>query len=280
MPTTVIAEIGINHNGDVEIAKRLIDAAVDAGCDMVKFQKRHPEICVPADQVHGVRETPWGAASYLAYKERLEFGRHEYTIIDRHCRERGIPWFASCWDIPSVEFMEQFNPPCYKVASACLTDIPLLSYTTARGRPMLLSTGMSTMDEIDDAITIVGIMNATLLHCVSTYPAEPEELNLAAMATLRKEFGVPVGYSGHERGISISVAAVAMGACVIERHITLDRTMWGTDQAASLEPHGIKKLVRDIRLLEKAIGDGVKRVMPREIPIREKLRSVPNTLEK
>ncbi len=273
MRTTVIAEIGINHNGDVETAKRLIDSAVEAGCDYVKFQKRTVDVVFTPAELARERSSIFGTTNG-DLKRGLEFGQREYIIIDRHCKKRGIPWFASCWDVPSVDFMEEFDPPCYKVASACLTDIPLLSYIcTATGRPVLLSTGMSTMDEIRKAVYMIGTMYVTLLHCVSTYPSEPEELNLAAMETLRQAFQVPVGYSGHEKGIALSLAAVAMGATVIERHITLDRTMWGTDQAASLEPHGIKKLVRDIRLLEKATGDGVKRVMPREIPIREKLRN-------
>lgn len=271
-PTYVIAEIGLNHNGDVEIAKKLIDAAVVAGCDAVKFQKRTPELCVPPEQRTIQRETPWGVMSYLDYRHRVEFGEAEYRVIDAYCRDRGIAWFASCWDEPSVDFIEEFSPPCYKVASASLTDVALLDRLVATGRPVILSTGMSTMDEIRAAVARIPNERLLLAHATSTYPCKPEELNLRMIPVLAGEFGVPVGYSGHEVGLQTTYAAVALGACFLERHITLDRAMWGSDQAASVEPWGFMRLVRDIRAIEKALGDGVKRVYDSELPSRAKLR--------
>lgn len=273
-PTYFIAEIGINHNGDVEIAKRLIDVAAVFGCDAVKFQKRTPELCVPKDQQDKVRETPWGTMTYLEYKERIEFGDDEYAAIDRHCKEKGIHWFASCWDEPSVDFMEKFDPPCYKIASASLTDHALLKKKIATGKPCILSTGMSTMQEIKEAVALFPKDRLVITHATSTYPLKAEEVNLRMMATLRETFGVPVGYSGHEVGLQISIAAAALGAAVIERHITLDRTMWGTDHSASVEPSGLHRLIRDIRVVEQALGDGVKKVYDSEVPIREKLRRI------
>lgn len=271
-PVFIVAEIGINHNGDLEIAKRLIDAAVSAGCDAVKFQKRTPELCVPPPQRDVPRETPWGVMSYLEYRHRLEFGLDEYKAIDRYCRQKGILWYASCWDIPSVEFMEQFDPPAFKLASACITDEALVKRIAAAGKPVIMSTGMSTMEEIERCFSWLDPDNTIILHCVSTYPAKPQEINLRVIETLRKKFPVPIGYSGHEVGLQITLAAVALGACMVERHITLDRAMWGTDQAASVEPHGMWRLVRDIRVIEAAMGDGVKRVYESELPIRKKLR--------
>lgn len=271
-PTYVIAEIGLNHNGDVDIAKKLIDAAAVAGCDAVKFQKRTPELCVPPEQRAIQRETPWGVMSYLDYRYRVEFGEAEYRMLDSYCRERGIAWFASCWDEPSVDFIEAFAPPCYKVASASLTDHALLGRLVATGRPLILSTGMSTMDEIRAAVARVPRERLLLAHATSTYPCKPEELNLRMIPVLAAEFGVPVGYSGHEVGLQTTCAAVALGACFVERHITLDRAMWGSDQAASVEPWGFMRLVRDIRAIEKALGDGVKQVYASELPSRAKLR--------
>ena len=271
-PVFIIAEIGINHNGDLEIAKKLIKAAAEAGCDAVKFQKRTPEVCVPKDQWGKMRETPWGYISYIDYKKKMEFGEAEYQEIDKLCKELGILWFASAWDEESVDFLEKFNPPCYKVASASLTDRGLLERLKKAGRPVILSTGMSSHDQIDKAVEVLGKGNLILMHTVSTYPAESHQLNLSAVKTLADRHQVPVGYSGHEKGVVPSVAATALGACAVERHITLDRTMWGTDQAASLEPKGVKMLVKEIRILEKAMGDGVKRILPEEVPIAEKLR--------
>lgn len=271
-PTYVIAEIGINHNGDLGIAKKLIDAASVAGCDAVKFQKRTPEICVPEAQRERLRETPWGTMTYMEYKERIEFGAAEYAEIDRYCREKGIHWFASPWDVPSVEFLEGFDPVCHKVASASLTDEELLRSLASTGRPLILSTGMSTMDEIRRGVEILGTENLILTHCTSAYPCPPEELNLRMVETLDREFACPVGYSGHEVGLQTTVAAVVLGACLVERHITLDRAMWGSDQAASVEPWGFMRLVRDIRVVEKALGDGEKRVYESELPLKERLR--------
>jgi sialic acid synthase SpsE len=273
-PVYVIAEIGINHNGDLDLARRLIDVAADAGCDAVKFQKRSPEDCVPAEQRDVVRDTPWGRMTYLEYRYRVEFGVAEYEEIDLHCAKRGLHWFASPWDVPSVAFLERFDVVAHKVASACLTDTELLHALRRAGRPVLLSTGMSTLAEIDRAVEILGTDRLVLLHATSTYPLPPGEANLLTIATLGRRYGVPVGYSGHERGLQISLAAVALGAVAVERHITLDRTLWGSDQSASLEPEGLTHLVRDIRILGEAMGDGVKRVFAGEIAPRARLRRV------
>ena len=273
-PTYVIAEIGINHNGDLDLAKQLIDVAAVAGCDAVKFQKRTPELCVPQEQRDIVRETPWGLMTYLEYRYRVEFGQAEFEEIDRYCADRRISWFASCWDIPSVDFIEQFDPPCYKIASASLTDPVLRERYVATGAPLIVSTGMSTMDEIREAVHSLPADRVLLAHATSTYPCKPAELNLRMLMTLRDEFDCPIGYSGHEVGLQTTVAAVALGASFVERHITLDRAMWGTDQAASVEPGGVMRLIRDIRVLEAALGDGVKHVYESELPIRAKLRGV------
>ncbi len=271
-PIYVIAEIGINHNGDLDLALQMIDAAAAAGCDAVKFQKRTPELCVPADQRDILRETPWGIMTYLEYRYRVEFGTDEYDAIDAKCRALGIDWFASPWDEPSVEFLEAYSPVTYKVASASITDMGLLSALRSTGRPIIMSTGMSTAEEIGSAVSALDRDKLLLAHATSTYPCKSEELNLRMIHTLAELYGVPVGYSGHETGLSTTVAAVAMGACFVERHITLDRSMWGTDQAASVEVGGLNRLVRDIRVVEAAMGDGVKRVYDSELPSRSKLR--------
>lgn len=271
--TYIVAEIGINHNGDLELTKKLIDAAVLAGCDAVKFQKRTPELCVPPEQRDLLRETPWGLISYMEYRHRVEFGQKEYEVIDRYCREKQIVWFASCWDEPSVDFIEQFEPPFYKIASATLTDSNLLEHIAGKKRTVILSTGMSTMDEIRKAVSTLNSDRLILLHCTSTYPCKPEELNLRMIQTLRDKFDCPVGYSGHEVGLQTTYAAVVLGACFVERHITLDRAMWGSDQAASVEPWGFMRMVRDIRVIERAMGDGVKRVYESEVPIMQRLRN-------
>ncbi len=273
-PVYIVAEIGINHNGDLELAKRLIDAAVWAGVDAVKFQKRTPELCVPPDQRDRMRETPWGYITYLEYRKRVEFGEEEYREIDRHCRERGITWFASVWDEPSVDFLEAFDPVCYKVPSAALTDHDLLRRVRWTGKPVILSTGMSTMEQIRAAVEVLGTEDLLITHATSSYPCDPRELNLRMIQTLRKTFPCPIGYSGHEVGLVPSAVAVALGACLVERHITLDRAMWGTDQAASVEPGGFQKLVKYIRVTEQALGDGVKRVYESEKPSLYKLRRV------
>ena len=271
-PTFLIAEIGINHNGDLGIAKRLIDVAVMAGCDAVKFQKRNHEKAVPPDYRNVIRETPWGLMSYLDYRRKVEFGYEEYQAIDSYAREKNILWFASCWDEDSVDFIEQFSPPCYKIASASLTDVNLLRKVRSKGRPVILSTGMSTMDEIKRAVDILGQDHLLIAHSTSTYPCPPEELNLRVIQALKAEFDCPIGYSGHEVGLQTTYAAVTLGAAFIERHITLDRAMWGSDQAASVEPWGLMRLVRDIRVIEKALGDGQKRVYESEMKARQKLR--------
>jgi sialic acid synthase SpsE len=273
-PVFIVAEIGINHNGDINVAKKLIDAAVQAGCDAVKFQKRTPEVCVPPNQRDVLRETPWGLITYLDYRYRIEFGREEYGEIDRHCRDRGITWFASCWDEASVDFMEGFGPPCYKVASASLTDDNLLRCVRRTRRPMIVSTGMSTLEQIDHAFDVVGSRDLVLLHATSTYPSKLEELNLRVIPSMMERYRIPIGYSGHEVGLYTTLAAVVLGACVVERHITLDRAMWGSDQAASVEPQGFSRLVKDIRAVEIGLGDGIKRVYDSEIPIMRKLRRV------
>jgi sialic acid synthase SpsE len=240
----------------------------------VKFQKRTPELCVPPEQRDLPRETPWGVMSYLEYRRRIELSESDYRTIDRHCRDRHIVWFASPWDVPSVEFLEAFDPPCHKVASASLTDDALLDRLRATQRPIILSTGMSTMEQIRRAVSRLDPARLLLAHSTSSYPCPPAELNLRMIETLGREFGCPVGYSGHETGLQTTVAAVALGARFVERHITLDRAMWGTDQAASVEPGGLMRLVRDIRVLESAIGDGVKKVYDSEIPVMKKLRRV------
>lgn len=274
-PAFVIAEIGINHNGDPEIARKLISAAMLAGCDAVKFQKRTPELCVPLEQRNLMRETPWGMMTYMDYRYRVEFDREQYSNIAQYCSQHDMMWFASCWDSPSIDFMEEFDPPCYKIASACLTDDDLLRQHRATGRPLILSTGMSTIEEIDHAVGILGTDNLVLMHTTSTYPAKVDELNLRAIPALRERYGVPVGYSGHEVGLSTTIAATVLGACIIERHITIDRALWGSDQAASVEPQGFSRLMRDIRAVEAGLGDGVKRVYDSELPIIKKLRLRP-----
>jgi N-acetylneuraminate synthase len=271
-PTYIIAEIGINHNGDLEKAKELIDVAEEAGCDAVKFQKRNPDVCVPEEQKDVMRDTPWGRMKYIDYKHHIEFGWEEYEAIDEYCEDKDLHWFSSCWDIESVEFMESFEPVAYKVASASLTDDELIQEMYSKGRPVIASTGMSTREEIDHAISLLDTDRLLIAHCTSTYPCDPEELNLRMIQTLKDELDVPIGYSGHEVGLQTTVAAVALGASFVERHITLDRAMWGSDQSASVEPQGLNRLVRDIRTVEAALGDGEKKVYDSEIPIREKLR--------
>jgi N-acetylneuraminate synthase len=275
-PVYVTGEIGINHNGDLANAIALIDRAADAGCDAVKFQKRTPEICTPRDQWKIERDTPWGRMSYLDYRHRVEFGIDEYAAIDEHAKRRRIAWFASPWDVDSVDFLEAFGVPAHKVASACLTDDDLLRRIRATGRTIILSTGMSTMRQIRHAVEVLGSDSIILCHATSTYPAPAAELNLKMIYTLQAEFpNVPVGYSGHETGLQTTLAAVAIGAVFVERHITLDRSMWGSDQAASIEPHGLARLVRDVRVITEAMGDGVKQIYDGERAAMKKLRRVP-----
>lgn len=270
----VIAEIGINHNGSLDNAKRLIDSAKFSGCDAVKFQKRTPEICTPKDQWEIERDTPWGRMTYIDYRHRVEFSQDDYDEIDRYCRELGLDWFASCWDEPSVDFLARYNTPAFKFASASLTDDELLRYTAKVGAPLIASSGMSTMEQIDHAMSLLPAERTLLAHSTSTYPCPPAELNLSMIHTLRDRFDLPIGYSGHEVGLQTTVAAVALGACFVERHITLDRAMWGSDQAASVEPMGLFRLVRDIRVVETALGDGVKQVYDSELGPMKKLRRI------
>jgi N-acetylneuraminate synthase len=274
-PAYIIAEIGINHNGDLEIAKKMIEAAVHAGADAVKFQKRTPDVCTPPEQQKQMRETPWGYMTYLDYRYKVELGLEQYREIDKTCQKLGIDWLVSVWDEPSVDFMEQFETPAYKVPSASLTDRALLKYARKTGKPLIISTGMSTMAEIKRGADAVGLENLIIMHCTSAYPCEPEELNLRMIETLRREFpDNPIGYSGHEVGLVPSAVAVALGACVVERHFTLDRAMWGGDQAASVEPGGFEKLVKYIRVTEAGLGDGVKKVYASEQNSLKKLRRV------
>lgn len=276
-PAYIIAEVGINHNGDLDVAKKIVDAAVHAGADAVKFQKRTPEICTPPDQQKQMRETPWGYITYLDYRYKVEFGEEQYHEIDRYCKEQGIDWMVSVWDEQSVDFMEKFDTPAYKVPSASLTDHNLMKQVRATGKPIIISTGMSTMDQIKRGVDAVGVDNLVIMHCTSTYPCEPEELNLKMIETLRREFpNTPIGYSGHETGLVPSAVAIALGATSIERHITLDRAMWGSDQAASVEPLGFEKLVKYIRVTEASLGDGVKKVYDSELGSMKKLRRVVN----
>ncbi|MFD7028485.1 N-acetylneuraminate synthase family protein [Streptomyces sp. NPDC059917] len=278
-PVYVVGEIGINHNGDLDTALALVDAAADAGCDAVKFQKRTPEICTPREQWDVERDTPWGRMKYIDYRHRVEFGEAEYRAVDAHCAERGIDWFASPWDTEAVAFLEGFGVPAHKVASASLTDDELLRAVRATGKTVVLSTGMSTPRQIRHAVEVLGSDNILLCHATSTYPAKAEELNLRVIGTLREEYpNVPIGYSGHETGLQTTLAAVALGASFVERHITLDRAMWGSDQAASVEPGGLQRLVRDIRTIEAALGDGIKRVYPSELAPMKKLRRVQGAL--
>ncbi len=272
-PCFIIAEIGINHNGSVSLAKKMIDIAVTTGCDAVKFQKRTVDVVYSKEELAKERKSVFGNTNG-DLKRGLEFGKEEYEEIDSFCKEKGILWFASCWDEQSVDFMEQFNTPCYKIASASLTDDNLLKHTKSKGKPILLSTGMSTMEQIIHAVSILGENNLILYHCTSTYPTNADEANLRVIETLRKEFSCPIGYSGHERGVTPSVLAVALGANSVERHITVDRTNWGSDQAASLEMAGLYHLVRDVRQVPMLMGDGVKVVYKSELPIIDKLRRV------
>lgn len=273
-PAYIVAEIGVNHNGSVEIAKDLIKQARHAGVDAVKFQKRTPELCVPRDQWDLMRETPWGYISYIEYRRKMEFQQEQYSEIDHYCRDLGMPWFASVWDEPSVDFMEDYNPIAYKVPSASLTDHSLLRCLRDTGRPVILSTGMSTMEQIRAAVSLLDLDNLVICHATSTYPCDPGELNLNVIPVLREEFPCPIGYSGHEVGLITSVVAVALGACMVERHITLDRAMWGSDQAASVEPQGFERLVKYVRVTQQSLGDGVKRVYESELPSLRRLRRV------
>lgn len=276
-PCYIIAEIGINHNGSLDIAKQLVDEGANAKADAVKFQKRTPELCVPLDQWEIQRDTPWGRMSYIDYKRKTEFGNLEYSAIDQHAKQRGIDWFASPWDVESVTFLEHFSPVLYKLASASLTDLELIEKILHTGRPLMISTGMSTVKEITDTVAFIKNFDENyplmIAHSTSAYPCKPEELNLSMIRTLGEMFpDTPIGYSGHETGLATTVAAVALGATFVERHFTLDRAMWGSDHAASVEPQGLARLVKDIRDVEIACGDGIKKVYEAEISQMKKLR--------
>lgn len=272
-PCYLVSEIGINHNGDLELARKLISASLLAGCDAVKFQKRTIDIVYSQEELARPRENPFGATNG-DLKRGLEFDRDQYQAIDDYCHMHNIAWYASCWDEPSVDFIQQFNPPCYKIASASLTDDALLKHHRSTNVPIILSTGMSTLPEIDHAVEVLGTSDLIIMHATSTYPSKLEELNLRVIPALQQRYQVPIGYSGHETGLATTLAAVVLGACMVERHITLDRAMWGSDQAASVEPQGFQRLAKDIRAWELAAGDGVKRVYDAEIPVMEKLRRV------
>ena len=276
LPVYIVGEIGINHNGDIEIVKKLVDVAAETGLNAVKFQKRTPELCVPRDQWDIERDTPWGVMKYIDYRHKVEFNQSEYQEISDYCAAKGVDWFASPWDEVAVDFLEGFDVPCYKIASASVTDIPLLEKIRSTGRPVIMSSGMSTMDEIRAGVSALGRENLLICHSTSAYPCDPTELNLRMIGTLAEEFGVPIGYSGHETGLSTTVAATVLGACLVERHITLDRSMWGSDQSASVEPQGVARLVRDIRVVESALGDGVKKVYDSELGVMQKLRRAPS----
>jgi N-acetylneuraminate synthase len=279
-PVFVIAEIGTNHNGSLDIAKKMIEGAIYAGCDAVKFQKRTPEICVPKNQWLIERDTPWGRMTYIEYRHKVEFSKEQFSQLIDFCNQRQIIWFASCWDEPSVDFVEESNPLLHKICSACLTDEDLLLKYKSLNKPIILSTGMSTMEEIEKAVDTLGTKNLLIAHSTSSYPCKLEELNLRMIHTLKEKYPtIPVGYSGHETGLAPTWAAVAMGASFIERHITLDRAMWGTDQAASVEIVGMSKLVSNIRDIERAFGDGIKKVYESELYSKKKLRRIKNTLE-
>ena len=273
----ITGEIGINHNGDIEIAKKLIDVAAVAGVSAVKFQKRTPEKCVPESQKNLRRQTPWGIEmTYLEYRHRIEFQKAEYDIIDAHCKSRGIQWYASPWDMDSFKFLLQYKPGHHKIASALLTHVEMLEAMARTGTHTFLGTGMSTLEEVDRAVAVFRKHDCpfTLMHSISTYPAKNEELNLNCIPSMQERYNCPVGYSGHEFGLLPTILAVVLGATAIERHITLNRTMIGSDHLASVEPVGLMKLVAQIKTATTVMGDGIKRVMESELPIREKLRNV------
>ena len=270
-PCFIIAEIGINHNGSIDLAKRMIDEAVMAGCDAVKFQKRTVTKVYTPEELDTYRPNYYGNTN-RDLKLGLELSYEDYCEIDKYCKKKKIMWFASCWDIDSVDFIEQFDVPCHKIASALLTDDDFLYKIKSTGKPVLLSTGMSTMEEIRHAVSILGEDNLVIYQCTSTYPTEHKEINLRVIEEFRREFSCPIGYSGHEKGLLPSILAVELGASSVERHITIDRTLWGSDQAASLEPEGLRRMVRDIREVKTILGNGTKVVYESEIPVKNKLR--------
>ncbi len=274
-PVFMVAEIGINHNGSLDIAKKLIDAVFACNWHCVKFQKRSPDLCVPEDQKSIPRDTPWGRITYLEYKYKMEFNQKEYLYVDKYCKEKPLCWTASVWDIPSLEFILTYDVPFVKIPSAKLTEHELLKLASQSGKPVILSTGMSTIEEVDKAVEILEKHSKgdyILMHTNSAYPAPIEELNLRVIDYLRDKYKCIIGYSGHEYGLEPSVIAVSLGAKVIERHITLDHNMWGSDHSASLEVHAIDMLYKRIKEIENVLGDGIKRVTETELESRKKLR--------
>ena len=273
MSIYIIAEIGINHNGDMEITKKLIDGAADVGCDAVKFQKRDLDLVYTQELLDSPRESPWGTTQ-REQKAGLEFGFDEYSEIDRYCKEKGIDWFASAWDLNSQKFLQQFDCKYNKIASAMLVDKELLKMVASETRHTFISTGMSSHDDIDEAIKIFREADCPfeLMHTVSTYPMLDENANLNCIPMLRERYGCDVGYSGHEAGLAISYAASALGITSLERHITLNRAMYGSDQSASVELNGFRQLVGTVRKIEKAMGTGIKQILDEEVPIAKKLR--------
>lgn len=263
-PTYIVAEIGINHNGDVELAKKLIRIAKERGCNAVKFQKRNPEQSVPINKRQEMRTTPWGNMTYFDYKLKIEFGEKEYKEIDNYCKDLNIDWFVSVWDLDSIDFIQKFNPVALKIPSDKLNDDELLKKAVATKIPLILSTGGSGMDMIDHALTIVDIENTILLQCTSIYPSATNQVNLKVIDTFKERYDLPIGFSSHHTSPFITLMAVCRGACLVEQHITQDRAMWGTDQAMSLEPRGVEILVKNIRMYEEALGDGKKKVFDRE----------------
>ena len=270
----LIAEVGINHNGDMQIAKKLIDASFACSWDCVKFQKRNPDVCVPENQKNIKRQTPWGEMTYLEYKYRVEFSKEQYDYIDRYCREKPLDWALSVWDLDSLDFAMQYKLPFLKVPSAHLMNLDLLKKMARTGLPIILSTGMSTLDELDQAVAVLKehASQYVLMHCNSSYPAKLDELNLKMIPFLKERYRCVVGYSGHEYGLDSTTVAVAMGAQVVERHITLDHGMWGTDQSSSVEIQGMDKLYKQIMSVSKILGDGMKKVYASEHAVRVKLR--------
>lgn len=274
-PVFMIAEIGINHNGDINIAKKLIDAAFACNWDAVKFQKRTPDICVPEHQKNIEKDTPWGKMTYLEYKYKVEFGEKEYKYIDKYCKEKPVMWTASPWDIPSLDFLLKFDVPFLKIASASLTESEFLTKAAKLGKPIVLSTGMSTIEEIDVAVEILEKYsngNYVLMHTNSTYPTPPEDINLLSISYLKNRYKCIVGYSGHEYDLEPTVLAVGLGARVIERHVTLDHSMWGTDQGASLEVHAMDMLRKRIKSIDQMLGTAGKTLKEKELEVRKKLR--------
>jgi len=270
----LIAEIGINHNGDIQTAKKLIDATFACSWDCVKFQKRNPDKCVPEQQKSVMKDTPWGKMTYLEYKHKIELGKKEYDYIDRYCKEKPLDWTLSVWDTDSLEFALSYKLPFIKIPSALITNLELIKQVCQKKFTIILSTGMSTMKEIDQAVEVMKKYGAkfVLMHCNSSYPAKLEELNLKMIPALIERYKCTVGYSGHEFGLDSTTVAVALGAKLVERHITLDHTMWGTDHSSSVEIQGMDKLYKQINSVEKILGDGNKRVFESEMKIREKLR--------